>query len=464
MFPSSSVPEQILGDVDVTVMAYAQWLSEMKQRSTSMQYQQQAELDLMRDAINANNGELIDFKRHSSTIQQQLQGQVSELREKVSDLFSEMQNVSRQRAELDARSSNEVGGIREELSARQSEIDAVRRSLSEQISQLASAVSQVDSKIQCTDTEVGNMRKALGSSHEQTIGKFGEMDKAMSLFHQSVNGIRTELQETKQDWKRGQDLLGQAISTLSQDLADFQKHASTVMNKLQSDVYLLEETGRDERERIARVEAQLSGVQQNLYSTANELILMKSENAERENATTSPKGGLSSPRPTSRTPGGRRSLGPRDGNPAQAMPAAEPPNISEQVPLGSSEALASATQLGQRRGASPLPTGAETPSAQRLPNSYPGPPAQSGGRVPVQVVPAPAGQPMARTGSQAAVVPVTVQTREMPQPGMPMVAGVGMVPGQPLPSARCSLALSPRPTAARSCGPRAQRRRGQGFG
>merc|ERR1719159_782289 len=138
------------------------------------------------------------------------------------------------------------------------------------------------------------MRKALGSSHEQTIGKFSEVDKAMSLFHGSVNTVRSELQETKQDWKRGQDLLGQAISTLSQDLADFQKHASTVMNKLQSDVYLLEETGRDERERIARIEAQLSGVQQNLYSTANEVILMKSENAERENATTSPQGGPSS--------------------------------------------------------------------------------------------------------------------------------------------------------------------------
>merc|ERR1719506_753712 len=321
----------------------------------------------------------------------------------MSEALKEISGIQRQRNDIEVRCTTEINNIRDALNVRQAEMDAIRRSQADQISQLHSSVLQVESKFQQNESDMSNLKKALASSQDQTIGKFSEVDKAMSMFHGSVNSVRTELQETKQDWKRGQDLLGQAISTLSQDLADFQKHASTVMNKLQSDVYLLEETGRDERERIARVEAQLSGVQQNLYSTANEVILMKSENAERENVTTSPKGSPSSPRPTSRTPGGRRSLGPRDSNPAQAMLAAEPPNVSEQAPQGSSETLVSATQLGQRRGASPLPTGAETPSAQRLPNSYPGPPAQSGGRVPVQVVPAPAGQPMARTGSQATV-------------------------------------------------------------
>merc|ERR1719326_996234 len=97
----------------------------------------------------------------------------------------------------------------------------------------------------------------------------------MSLFHGSVNAVRTELNETKQDWKKGQDLLGQAISTLSQDLADFQKHMNAVMNKLQSDVYKLEEQDRGSKERMNRMESQMSGMQQNLYSTANDLILMK---------------------------------------------------------------------------------------------------------------------------------------------------------------------------------------------
>jgi len=261
-------------DVDVTVMAYAQWLSEMKQQATNARYQQQAELDLMRDAINANNGELVDFKRHSSQVVQQLQGQVTELRAKLSDAFAELAQQSRLRTETEQRTSKVIEGLQQVLNTRQMDIDSNRRTWTEQIERLS---SDVDLKLQSLDGEVGNIKKALGSSQEQTIIKFGEVDKAMSIFHGNIQGTRQELTDTREDWKKSQDLLGQAISTLSQDLADFQKHASTVMNKLQSDAYHFEELGRDNKDRMGRIEGQLSGIQQSVYSTTNELILLKDD-------------------------------------------------------------------------------------------------------------------------------------------------------------------------------------------
>merc|ERR1719310_1304108 len=264
------------GDVDVTVMAYAQWLSEMKQQATNARYQQQAELDLMRDAINANNGELVDFKRHSSQVVQQLQGQVTELRARLSDAFAEMAQQSRQRTEVEQRTGNAIGGLQQALNTRQMDLDSNRRSLAEQLERLS---TEVESKMQLLEGEVGNIKRALGSGQEQTIMKFSEVDKAMSIFHQNINGARQELTDTREDWKKSQDLLGQAISTLSQDLADFQKHASTVMNKLQSDAYHFEEMGRDNKERMGRIEAQLTGMQQIVYNTSNELILMKDDKA-----------------------------------------------------------------------------------------------------------------------------------------------------------------------------------------
>merc|ERR1719440_1099039 len=116
------------------------------------------------------------------------------------------------------------------------------------------------------ESEVGNVKRALGSGQEQTIMKFSEVDKAMSIFHGNINGARQELTDTKEDWKKSQDLLGQAISTLSQDLADFQKHATTVMNKIQFDGHHFEELGRDTKDRMSRLEGQLSGIQQSLYN------------------------------------------------------------------------------------------------------------------------------------------------------------------------------------------------------
>merc|ERR1719409_1202095 len=107
-------------------MAYAQWLSEMKQRATNTQYQQQAELEIMRESINANNRELVDFMRHSSTVQQTLQGQITEIKGSIGELVNEMSAITRQRNEIDSRSVNDLSGIREELAARQSETDALK--------------------------------------------------------------------------------------------------------------------------------------------------------------------------------------------------------------------------------------------------------------------------------------------------------------------------------------------------
>merc|ERR1740120_617886 len=101
----------------------------------------------------------------------------------------------------------------------------------------------------------------------------------MSMFHGSVAGLRQDSADTKQDWKRGQDLLGQAISTMSQDLADFQKHTNTVLNKVQSDMHLFESHGREDKDRLSRAEAQITGVATNLYHTANELTMLKSDHS-----------------------------------------------------------------------------------------------------------------------------------------------------------------------------------------
>merc|ERR1719201_569505 len=156
------------------------------------------------------------------------------------------------------------------------DVESNARAWTDQLERLS---SDVDGKLHALERDVGNMKMALGSSQEQTIMKFSEVDKAMSIFHGNLNGTRQELTDTREDWKKSQDLLGQAISTLSQDLADFQKHASTVMNKLQSDAYHFEELARDNKERMGRIEAQIAGIQQSVYSTTNDLILLKDDKA-----------------------------------------------------------------------------------------------------------------------------------------------------------------------------------------
>lgn len=128
-----------------------------------------------------------------------------------------------------------------------------------------------------TDDEITQLRRALNGVQEQTLTKFGEAGQALAVLREGAAALREELSGSLKDWKRGQDLLGQAIGTLSQDFADSHKHATTVMNKLESDMYRAEQTGRAEKERLERVEVQLTGLQNQCQGTANELILLRSD-------------------------------------------------------------------------------------------------------------------------------------------------------------------------------------------
>eukprot|EP00435_Cladocopium_sp_Y103_P007450 s1946_g2.t1 len=69
-----------LSDVDSTVLAYAQWLSELQQHANQAKYHQKAELEVLRDSVSAQNVELNDFKRHCMGSLQQIQQQVSDLK------------------------------------------------------------------------------------------------------------------------------------------------------------------------------------------------------------------------------------------------------------------------------------------------------------------------------------------------------------------------------------------------
>lgn len=225
-----TAPGGIGAEIDVTVMAYAQWLTEVKEQSSNARYHHQVELDLVRDAITASNGELMEFKRHSSQIVQQLQVQVAEIRAKMTDVFSDIGLQGRHRQEV----ANTV----------QVDPRTGAQTLSEQIERLQVDIVQIASSLRALESDVSGLQRALSSCQDHTLLKFGEADKAINILHEGVSGVRQELLTTKGDCKRGQELLGDAINTISKDVAEFQRHTSAIVNKLQCDVYQLDAASR----------------------------------------------------------------------------------------------------------------------------------------------------------------------------------------------------------------------------
>eukprot|EP00435_Cladocopium_sp_Y103_P063151 s412_g24.t1 len=104
-------------DLDVTVLAFAQWLSEMKLRSNSSLQQMLAEMGIIRNGITTNNTDLTEFKRNTATVQQQMQSQISDLRDKLTDAYTEIANMKKTKSQFEQEVHAECQSLSEQLHA-----------------------------------------------------------------------------------------------------------------------------------------------------------------------------------------------------------------------------------------------------------------------------------------------------------------------------------------------------------
>merc|ERR1719233_572298 len=100
--------------IDVTVLAFAQWLSEMRSRSNASLQQMLAEMGIIRNGITTNNTELAEFKRNTATVQQQMQSQITDLRDKLTDAYTEIANLKKTKSVFETEIHAQYQGLSEQ--------------------------------------------------------------------------------------------------------------------------------------------------------------------------------------------------------------------------------------------------------------------------------------------------------------------------------------------------------------
>jgi hypothetical protein len=201
------------GDSD-TVMAYARWLSEQKQQASSQRLLSQQNEDLC-ESIEHHASELTDFKRHSTRVVRQLQSQVSELRSKLTEALSQLQQQGRQVEEHEQRTTLSISELSDAMERSVVEYREGREATVEQLNLLQENMSGWHSKLSISIDTVEGLKQLVASGEEKVSLKACEVDKTIGMFHSWVTSVREELQECREDWSRGNDVLGQAIQTVS---------------------------------------------------------------------------------------------------------------------------------------------------------------------------------------------------------------------------------------------------------
>merc|ERR1719359_2177053 len=110
-------------EVDATMQAFSQWLSEMRARSNSSLAQMLAEMGIIRDGITKECTELTEYKRHSIAVQQQMQSQLTDLREKLTNAFGEITSLVKQKTATDQELNSEINNLHSQLSMKSAELN-----------------------------------------------------------------------------------------------------------------------------------------------------------------------------------------------------------------------------------------------------------------------------------------------------------------------------------------------------
>lgn len=224
-------------DLDVTVLAFAQWLSEMKLRSGSSLQQMLAEMGIIRNGITTNNTDLTEFKRHTATVQQQMQSQISDLRDKLADAYSEIGNLKKTKTQFEQEVHAEYQSLAEQLQFKNLELETLKKTYSQTHQQLQQQIMQLQSEVKELRMKGEENQRQNLLSTEQKMSKVNEVEMATQLSSSEIKRLRSDHDQAISNLAENMSRWNDTMRDLSKEFHDFQKVMNVNQQRLQSAIW-----------------------------------------------------------------------------------------------------------------------------------------------------------------------------------------------------------------------------------
>jgi len=231
-------------EVDVTMQAFSNWLTEVKARSNNSLQQMLAEMGIIRDGITSNNTDLTEFKRHSTSIQQQMQSQLTDLREKLTSAFGEITSLVKQKTTTDQELMSEINSLQQQLSLKTAELDALKKSYSQTHQQLQNHLLQIQTQVQGTYSDIQAVKRHAQGIYEGATIKFQDIEENIRRLEGLLEEANRENQTQGQSLQEDVSKVHEGLTSLSAEFFEHKRNATATQNKLQSQTWVMEEARR----------------------------------------------------------------------------------------------------------------------------------------------------------------------------------------------------------------------------
>lgn len=228
-------------ETDTTCQAFAQWLTEMKTRSSKTLQEMLSEMAIIRDSITSNNVELTDFKRHSTSISQEMQRQLTDLREKLTNAFGEITALVRQKTQSDQEMMQDINSLQQSIACKNAELEALKKSYSQAHQQLQSSLSQIQNHLFVTSGDVQTAKGTWERVQGDMAQRFSDADMGLKTLEDQLSVANSESRAQMLQLQEEIARIHESLASVSSDFLDHKRATNSSQNMLQSQVWGLEE-------------------------------------------------------------------------------------------------------------------------------------------------------------------------------------------------------------------------------
>lgn len=235
--PVAAPDAQQIQDLDVTVLAFAQWLSEMRSRSNSSLQQMLAEMGIIRNGITSNNTDLTEFKRNTATVQQQMQSQISDLRDKLTDAYTEIANLKKTRSGFEAEVHAEYQSLWEQMQCKTMELETLKKAYAHTHQQLQQQVIQLQTEVHEVRLKGDDATRQSHLTYEHNVNKVSEVEMTAQYANNEMKRLRSDHDQAISNLAENMNRWNDAMRDLSREFHDFQKVMNVNHQRIQSSMW-----------------------------------------------------------------------------------------------------------------------------------------------------------------------------------------------------------------------------------
>jgi len=218
--------------VDVTAMAFAQWVSELKQKSIACQHHTHGEIGALRQALDGTAAELRDVASSCYGSQQQIQTEIGEFRESLARLLHDITASVRTHA-----TANQSLRLKaQELHDRLGEVEVAHSSLAETAengqNQVRESVQGVHDLSEVIRQDVGALRKYNDQVESMANDRFTQIQSVCDRSSHELANSTKHREEVIVGMASAVEQLTESLGALHSDLNRSRSETMTAQSSL----------------------------------------------------------------------------------------------------------------------------------------------------------------------------------------------------------------------------------------